>query len=265
MKKLVLTPSIIVALSFATSSYAQLTTTTYADQAAWNTVSANGFAQIDQTTLTPQAAATVNSGGASAGISNNIFSQTFTPTTTFTLGAFPIYAAGGPVTGASIHLFATTVAPASWAALGGYNILQNANTNDMFNSAGNSGPLLTFNYGGVATQNYLEFDLGAANRVTLTAGVSYAFEIWAPGSTVVNALFWRRGADFYVNGNLYGAGAAGAGYVPDTTQLGVSQNDVAGGQRDGALVLYATPEPTSMALLGLGALVGTFAIRRRKQ
>src|ERR1035437_7572805 len=88
MKKLVLTTSIIVALSFATSSYAQLTTTTYADQAAWNTVSANGFAQIDQTTLTPQAAATVNSGAASAGISNNIFSQTFTPTTTFTLGAF---------------------------------------------------------------------------------------------------------------------------------------------------------------------------------
>jgi hypothetical protein len=253
-------------LAFTLPGYAQLTTTTYADQAAWNPTSANGSLQVDQTTLTPQATATVNSGNASAGVANNIFSQTFTPTTTFTLGAFSIYAAGGPVTGTSVHLFQVTSLPAGlpggWATTGGFNVLQNCNTNDMFNP-GNTGSGLTFNYGGVATQNYLEFDLGAASHVTLTAGASYAFEIWAPSSTVANSLFWRRGADFYVNGNIYGANAAGAGYAADGTQLGVSMNNVAGGVRDGALALYAVPEPSAMALLGLGTLVGANFLRRR--
>jgi PEP-CTERM putative exosortase interaction domain len=268
MKRYTLTTSFVAAILsvFTTSGYAQLTTTTYADQATWNLSTANNYHLTDQTTLTPQSVMTVNSGGASAGISNNIFAQTFTPTTTFTLGAFSIYAAGGPVTGASVHLFQVTSLPnglpGGWATTGGFNILQNANTNDMFNP-GNTGTGLTFNYNGVATQNYLEFDLAAANQVTLTAGASYAFEIWAPSSTVANALFWRRGGDVYVNGNIYGANLAGAGYSPDATQLGVSMNNVAGGVRDGALALYAVPEPASLTLLGL-ASVALFLARRRK-
>lgn len=258
----------VAALSvLATSGHAQVTTTTYADQATWNTTSANGYSLVDQTTLTPQASLTVNSGGASAGVASNIFSQTFTPTTTFTLGAFGIYAAGGPVTGASVHLFQVTFLPnglpGGWATTGGYNILQNANTNDMLNP-GNLGTGPTFNYSGVATQNYLEFDLSGASQVTLQAGASYAFEIWAPSSTVANALFWRRGAEFYANGNIYGANAAGAGYAADVTQLGVSMNNVAGGTRDGGLALYAVPEPASMTLMGLGTLAGLMFIRRRK-
>jgi hypothetical protein len=120
-----------------------------------------------------------------------------------------------------------------------------------------------FNYNGTPTQNYLEFDLSGSSQVTLQAGTSYAFELWAPSTAVGNGLYWRRGAEFYANGNIYGANAAGAGYVPDFTQLGVSMNNVAGGTRDGGLALYAVPEPSSIALLGMGTLLGTLALRRK--
>ncbi len=248
----------------AMSSHA-LTAVTYPDQATWNATSVSGHGLVDQTTLTPQALATVNSGGASAGVANNIFAQTFTPTSTFQLGALTIYAAGGPVNGVSLHLFQVTFLPGGlpggWATTGGFNVLQNCNTNDLFNP-GNTGTGLTFNYAGVPTQNYLEFSLSGTEQVILQAGVSYAFEFWAPSSTVANSMFWRRGGDFYANGNIYGANAAGAGYA--NAQLGVSMNNVAGGVRDGALALYAVvPEPSSLALLGVGGLMVVNHLRRR--
>src|SRR5664279_1958796 len=84
----------VVALSaLVTPGYAQLTTTSYADQATWNSTSANGFSLVNQTTTTPQATLTVNQGLSG----NGALVQTITPTTTFTLGAFSIYLAGAAV------------------------------------------------------------------------------------------------------------------------------------------------------------------------
>jgi hypothetical protein len=252
----------VVALSvLVTPGYAQLTTTSYADQATWNSTSANGFSLVNQTTTTPQATLTVNQGLSG----NGALVQTITPTTTFTLGAFSIYLAGAAVNNMSIHIFEITPGfPSSgWAATGGFNPLSNANTNDLLNP-GNIGTGQTFNYSGTPTQNYLEFDLGAANQITLTAGTSYDFELWSPNGAAT--VYWRRsGSDVYANGNEYSAsGQAGYG-ITVGSQLGANRTDVSGsGRRDAGLALYAAPEPASMALLGFGTLVSTFILRRRK-
>lgn len=112
-----------------------------------------------------------------------------------------------------------------------------------------------------ASSQFLEFNLNGSDAVTLKVGDTYAFGLLNTSGTPDFAFLRAsgtqpdpNGAPFQIlTGGLTGTSATVPGY--------------GGGPRNLFVGVYTTavPEPASMTLLGLGALVGTFVIRRRKQ
>jgi len=115
----------------------------------------------------------------------------------------------------------------------------------------------------VGANTFLEFDLSGSDAVTLTVGHSYAFGLWnVDASTVGTDVYFLRAAGVVAdpNGMPFYTGANG---INDTS----AQCSGWGGSARNILVgLYTTPvpEPSTMTLLGLGALAGLGYLRRRK-
>ena len=100
------------------------------------------------------------------------------------------------------------------------------------------------------------FSFSGADSVSLASGNSYLFDLVA---TDGSSLTWNRGPitanqAIAVNSVVVG----GAGTILNNSAAAANRTPVA------AFFAAPVPEPTSMALLGLGALVGTFVLRRRK-
>lgn len=110
----------------------------------------------------------------------------------------------------------------------------------------------------LGSANFLEFNLSGSDAVTLNVGDTYAFGLLNTSGTP-DFSFQRsngtqadpNGAPFQIlSGGLSGTSATVPGY--------------GGGPRNLFVGVYTTavPEPGSMALLSLGALIGTFMVRR---
>jgi hypothetical protein len=108
--------------------------------------------------------------------------------------------------------------------------------------------------------NFLEFDLTGSDAVTLNVGDTYAFGLLNTSGTPDFAFLRSsgtqpdpNGAPFQIlTGGLTGTSATVPGY--------------GGGPRNLFVGIYTVtvPEPTSMALLGLGSLVGLMVLRRKQ-
>jgi hypothetical protein len=184
-------------------------------------------------------------------------SETFTPSSAYTLGQINILAGVSAAnTSLTVHLFDVTGVDKQGSSAFYFPGV------DLF--GGGSG--LAFTVTTAGEQQYI-FSLsngGTSDQITLTAGNTYALEIWTPATVGQNNFQWYRAGVVATDGQMMGSHDASSGVSRNTlAALGLA----GGAPRTGSLALFAAtpvPEPASVALMGLGALAGTFVLRRRK-
>jgi hypothetical protein len=101
-----------------------------------------------------------------------------------------------------------------------------------------------------------------SDLINLTAGNTYALELWTPLAVGQNNVQWYRGGVVATDGQMMGArDAAGTESRNTIAALGLA----GGAPRTASLALYAVPEPSTMALAGLSALASMCVLRRNRK
>jgi hypothetical protein len=184
---------------------------------------------------------------------NDALTQTFVPSSTFKLDSFVILSggkAGGTIT-LNIYPINQTV-----TGQGGGNADGYVNTGFETSLLGGGAGITTTVNGSGGTQ-LLTFDLTGTDEVTLNAGQEYAIDIATANDGATSFSWVRSNQDEYANGNIYDSPSGAA----PGNRFGVG----ATATRDGMFAIYAAapvPEPTSLAMLGIGGL-GLLSRRRR--
>jgi hypothetical protein len=229
----------------------------------------------------PAAAATSQGNvGAATGATFQAIAETFTPSTSFTLGAFAISASGGNAPSTiQLHLFDVTTKITSnngTTTQGSGAVYSKAVAPALTDLFGN-GAGLTFT-NPAQGQGQLLFSLTNAatnDRVALTAGHIYALEFWTPSGTA-GFNWWRAGAAAATDGEMMvatdaagsgtGATAVNANFTSQDLRVTIASAGLAGGApRTASLALYSVPEPGTLALIALGLPGVLLAARRRNR
>jgi PEP-CTERM motif-containing protein len=207
-------------------------------------------------TSAPATAATVAQGNPAlvGGAANFVLSETFTPSSSYLLNEIHILAGvSAPGTTLGLHLYDVTGVDKQ--AAGAFYF---PGTDLFGNGAGLSFTVAT---GGQSQWIFSLSNGSTLDLVNLTAGNTYALELWTPSAVGQNNVQWYRAGVVATDGQMMGAGDSASSQSRNTiAALGLA----GGAPRTASLALYAVPEPSSLALLGFGSLVGTFLIRRKK-
>ena len=247
LKALTFCGSIAAMAVFSETAQAQITFGSGGSLTAWN--GAPVYVSLANASL---GGATTGQGSATITGTYGLLAETFTPSSSFTLSSIGLLMQVNSATTYQINLYdlgpAGTVSVSSSAAT--YTPGTSLFSDNLISLSTTSGEVQGL------------FTLPLADQVTLLANEQYAIEIWTPSASGSSAFLWYRGSAADPGGQMFSGGDSA------NARATLAANGQAGGApRTGALALYAVPvpEPASMALLGFGALIGTFVIRRSRK
>ena len=245
-KKLALCGGIAALAAFSGTAQAQITFGSGGSLTAWNGTPV--YTSLANASLS---GATTGQGNPTITGAYGLMAETFTPGSSFTLGSIGLLMQVNATATYQINLY--DLGPAGTVSVNSSAATYTPGTS-LFSSN-----LINLSTTGGEVQGL--FTLPLADQVTLLANEQYAIEIWTPSASGANGFLWYRGSAADPGGQMFSGGDAA-----NARATLVANGQAGGAPRTGALALYAAPvpEPASMALLGLGALIGTFVIRRRK-
>jgi hypothetical protein len=181
-----------------------------------------------------------------------VMAEMFTPASAFTLASFNVLFSINNPGSYQFHLY--DLGPAGTVSSSSSSATYTPGS-DLF-----SGLSLSLSSSGGEVQG--QFSLSGADQVSLAANESYALEIWTPAANGSSGITWYRlpsNTPSDPGGQMFSAGSeTGA----RNTLAGNGQ--AGGAPRTASLALYAVPEPSTLAMIGLALTTSVWVVRRRK-
>lgn len=177
-----------------------------------------------------------------------LLTQTFQVGSTFTLNSVYLeYESPGTYQDGNITLSIYNVADVNATTLTLGSLL----VSGTFSSTSASRTAAGFTSSSSYPNSLLDFSFTGLDQVTLaatTGSAGYAVQISSDAPTGTTLFTWERNGNNYAGGNSYDTGAIAS---------------VFGSPTDFAMAITAVPEPSTMALAGMGGLAMLFALRRQ--